>query len=68
MALCVCVCVFICTFLCILVGFFQNFLCAGLWMGFLSAEIKKLKIVESVYNYEKQDTTWNRKLKSIQQH
>jgi len=23
--------------------------------------------MESVYNYEKQDTTWNRKLKSMQQ-
>lgn len=46
--------------------FFQKFLCAGLWMGFLSAEIKKLKAMDSVYNYEKQDTTGNRKLKSIQ--
>lgn len=42
--------------------FCQKFLCAGLWMDFLLAEIKKLKVMESAHNYEKQDTTGNRKL------
>lgn len=42
-------------------NFFLQSLCGGLWMGVLSAEIKMFKIMESMYNYEKQDAAGDRK-------
>lgn len=37
--------------------FFQKILYASLWIEFLLAEIKKLKIMEPMYTQEKQGTT-----------